>query len=213
MWLNYEALKAAPVNHAPFPYFVVNNLLSNATVKKAIADFPAIDMGGLFPLDKVSGGKVFVDLIDELRGPETARIIGEKLGLDLGAMSTMITLRGCARLADGRIHTDSRFKKATLLLYLNDGWPHDGGRLRILRSGTDIENCAAEVPPLGGVLVAFKCTENAWHGHKAYQGVRRYVMCNYVEDRGALQRELRRHRFSASVKKVKRALGGGRIVG
>jgi SM-20-related protein len=211
MWFNYEALKAAPVNQTPFPYFAVPNLLSEDAVKKAIADFPSIDMGGLFPLDKVAGGKVFAEIVDELRGPETAKIVGEKLGVDLGEMSTMITLRGCARHADGKIHTDSKFKKATLLLYLNDGWPHEGGRLRILRNGTDIENYVTEIPPLGGALVAFKCTENAWHGHKEYEGVRRYVMCNYVADQGALKRELNRHRISAQVKKIKRALGFGKI--
>jgi SM-20-related protein len=211
MWFNYEALKTAPVNQTPFPYFAVTNLLSDEAVTKAIADFPSIDMGGLFPLDKVAGGQAFTEIVDELRGPEVARIVGEKLGVDLEDMSTMITLRGCARHADGKIHTDSKFKKATLLLYLNEGWSHKGGRLRILRNGTDIENYADEVPPLGGTLVAFRCTENAWHGHKGYEGMRRYVMCNYVADQGALKRELRRHRISAQVKKIKRALGLGKI--
>lgn len=211
MWFNYEALRAAPVSQTPFPFFAVSDLLTDEVVQRAVADFPSIDMGGLFPLDKSAGGKVFAEIVDELRGPEVARIIGEKLGVDLSGMSTMITLRGRARHCDGKIHTDSKFKKATLLLYLNDGWPHEGGRLRILRNGVDINDYVTEIPPLGGVLVAFKCTDNAWHGHKEFEGVRRYVMCNYVEDQGALRRELRRHRISAQVKKIKRALGMGKI--
>ncbi len=212
MWFNYEALKSAPVEQEPFTYFAVPNLLDADAVKKAIADFPKIDVGGLFPLDQVGGGKVFQEIMEELRGPEVREIVAKKLDIDLSQMSTMITLRGCARGADGKIHTDSTFKKASMLLYLNEGWPHEGGRLRILRNGTDIENYAAEVPPLGGTLVAFKCTDNAWHGHKGYEGVRRYVMCNYVADAAVLKRELSRHRFSAKVKKVKRALGLAKVL-
>jgi SM-20-related protein len=99
-----------------------------------------------------------------------------------------------------------------MLLYFNEGWPHEGGRLRILRNGTDFENYAAEVLPLGGRLVAFKCTETAWRGLKSYEGVRRCVMCNYVAGVAALRRELTRHRFSASVKRVKRALGLAKVL-
>ena len=62
----------------------------------------------------------------------------------------MYTVRGFVRSRDGEIHTDSKTKLITVLLYMNEGWESDGGRLRILRSGTDLEDSVAEVPPYGG---------------------------------------------------------------
>jgi hypothetical protein len=56
----------------------------------------------------------------------------------------MITVRSNCQVKDGRIHADATFKLATLLLYLNEPWVAQGGRLRVLRSDTDIEDYAAE---------------------------------------------------------------------
>jgi len=57
----------------------------------------------------------------------------------------MITVRGHAQSKDGRIHTDTKDKVATCLLYLNGAWDEGGGRLRVLRSGHDLEDYIAEV--------------------------------------------------------------------
>ena len=62
----------------------------------------------------------------------------------------MYSLRGWLRAKDGQIHTDSKDKIITVLLYLNENWPHAGGRLRLLRNGTDLENFVTEVPPDNG---------------------------------------------------------------
>ena len=62
--------------------------------------------------------------------------------------------------------------------------------MRVLRSGDNLEDYSAEIAPNGGTLVAFKCTDNAWHGHHPYDGVRRYVMVNFVKDKAALHREI-----------------------
>ena len=62
-------------------------------------------------------------------------------------------MRGAADTRDGYIHTDSKTKIVTVLLYLNPAWAPDGGRLRLLRNGSDLEAVAAEVPPDFGTLV------------------------------------------------------------
>ena len=67
---------------------------------------------------------------------------------------------------DGSIHTDSKTKIITVLLYLNEAWDAAGGRLRLLRSGTDLENYVAELPPSNGTLLIFRRSDNSWHGHK-----------------------------------------------
>ena len=92
----------------------------------------------------------------------------------------------------------------TLLLYLNETWHTDGGRLRILRKPDDLEDFAAEIPPDGGTLLAFRCTPNAWHGHKPFYGPRRALQLNYVSDARMMRREVARHRFAARIKSVKR---------
>jgi hypothetical protein len=114
----------------------------------------------------------------------------------------MITVRGRCRASDGQIHTDSTSKVVTCLLYLNDPWGEAGGRLRLLRDPGNIDSTIAEVPPNGGTLVAFRRTDNSWHGHKPFEGERRYVMFNWVVSQAALDRELGRHKLSAKLKRL-----------
>ncbi len=114
----------------------------------------------------------------------------------------MITVRGhCAR-RDGRIHTDSTDKIVTCLLYLNDSWAEDGGRLRLLRNGHDIDDDITEMPPNGGTFVAFRRSDNSWHGHLPFEGPRRYVMFNWVRSEAVLMKNLGRHTLSARLKRL-----------
>jgi SM-20-related protein len=209
--LNADALRASPVAREPFPYFVTPGLLSRENLAAAIRDFPRIDMGGLFLPESFPYGPAFARLLKELEGPQVRRIVEEKLGIDLDGKPTMITLRANCQAKDGRIHADATFKLATLLLYLNDEWAEMGGRLRALRSGTDIDDYAAEVAPQGGLAFCFRVQPNSWHGHKPFIGPRRYVMLNYCTDEESRDREVARHRWSNRVKKVERLFGIGKI--
>jgi len=42
------------------------------------------------------------------------------------------------------------------------------------RSGKDLEDIAAEVPPTDGTLVAFKRSDYSWHGHKPFASAGSY---------------------------------------
>ncbi len=53
---------------------------------------------------------------------------------------------------------------------MNPRWEQAGGRLRLLRSATDIEDVLVEVPPEEGTLVAFRRSDNSYHGHMAFDG-------------------------------------------
>jgi hypothetical protein len=84
----------------------------------------------------------------------------------------MITVRGRCHRRDGKIHTDSKDKIVTGLLNLNNpDWAPASGRLRLLRSGTDLEDMLVEVPPTGGTMAVFKRSSNSWHGHHPYEGL------------------------------------------
>ncbi|MDR3512823.1 MAG: 2OG-Fe(II) oxygenase [Caulobacteraceae bacterium] len=200
--INLARLAAAPVESAPFAHFTVSDLIDPAALADVAEDFPAIDQPGLFPLSDLSYGPAFRRLVADLRRREFAILMERKLGVDLVDRPMMITVRGFCARRDGRSHTDSHDKIATGLIYLNEaGWDEPGGRLRLLRSG-DVDDVITEVPPLGGTLVAFRRTDNSWHGHKPFEGRRRYLMFNWLRSDAALAKNVGRHKLSAVVKRL-----------
>ena len=112
----------------------------------------------------------------------------------------MITLRGYSDGRDGRIHTDTATKLITVLIYMNPVWEIEEGRLRLLRGPADLDDWAAEIPPLAGTMVAFRRSEKSFHGHQPHIGERRSIQLNWVIDRNVVRRELGRHRWSARFK-------------
>jgi hypothetical protein len=106
--------------------------------------------------------------------------IEKKFDTSLQGTQPRVTIRGYAAKSDGNIHTDAPAKIVTALIYLNETWDADGGRLRLLRNSHDINDYIAEVPPVSGTLLVFKRSENSWHGHKRFAGPRRTVQVNWV---------------------------------
>ena len=200
--LEYEALRRAVLNTEPFDHIIATGAIAREKVQEVGRDFPVLERPGSIPLGKLEYGPAFARLIDDLKGPELTRIVSEKFDIDLTGRPTMITVRGWCRPRDGKIHTDSRRKLVTLLLYMNTGWESGGGRLRLLRSPGDIEDYGAEVPPDGETLLIFKCTPNAWHGHKSFDGKRRTIQVNWVSDEKYLRWEQRRHGISTFFKQL-----------
>ena len=89
----------------------------------------------------------------------------------------------------------------TVLFYFNQHWPHAGGRLRLLRSATDMEDYAAESVPEGGAMLAFRRTDHSWHGHKPYVGERRILQLSYTKGGDAARL------VSSLTKPIRRLLG------
>jgi len=115
----------------------------------------------------------------------------------------MVTARGLSAARDGQIHTDSRTKLITVLIYMNNAWEAKTGRLRLLRGPENLEDVIAEVPPDEGTLLIFKNEPNAWHGFHAFEGPRRVIQLNWVTDMGVVKREQTRHRISAFFKRLR----------
>ena len=201
MIVDLDSIRAARARPDPYPHLIVGNFLGAANAARVIADYPSLDVGGVFMPDAAPYGAALAELLADMEGEALRELVGEKLGVDLSGRPALVTLRSRCRTRDGRIHTDSAYKLATLLLYLNEPWDPPGGRLRILRSGNDIEDYAAEVPPDAGTLVCFKVQENSWHGHKPFAGRRRCVMVNYCTDEAIRDAEADRHRNSMRWKK------------
>jgi SM-20-related protein len=201
--LNFNNLAKANVVNEPFPYMATSHVVEPSALADISRDFPAITAPGIFSLSDVSYGQAFERLINSIRSPELESLIEEKFAVDLSDKPLMITVRGHCQKKDGRIHTDSKDKLVTCLLYLNDQtWGEQGGRLRLLRDGRDLNSTITEVSPDGGNFVAFKRTDNSWHGHEPFEGPRRYIMFNWLRSDVALAKNLGRHKLSAVFKRM-----------
>jgi len=200
--IDLDRFAATKLCRDPYDYLIVPGFLKSSAIAAIDADYPAVARAGSFPLAGLDCGPAFRNLIDELEGEAMRRAFAEKFGVDLAGRPTMVTVRGRCQARDGRIHTDSTTKIITVLIYMNAAWEAPGGRLRVLRSPDDLENYAAEVPPVAGTLLAFRRTENSWHGHSAFVGPRRVIQLNWVTDEDVVRREAARHRVSAWFKKL-----------
>jgi hypothetical protein len=202
--LNIDALRKTALTEEPFPYLIVPGFIKPEALEGIEADYPQVELPGSFPLPTLDYGPRFRRFIDDLEGPEMAAAIAEKFKVDLRHRPTMVTVRGQCRATDGQIHTDSRSKLITVLVYMNGKWEKPGGRLRLLRSPDNLNDVFAEVPPEQGTLLAFLNQPNAWHGHESYEGPRRAIQLNWVRDRGVVWYEQNRHRVSAFFKRLRR---------
>jgi SM-20-related protein len=200
--LDYARFAATPLAHDPYDHLVLPGFLRESHARAVAASFPGPDLPGVLPAPAEADDTPFGHLLAELRASPLSQLFAAKFGLSLSPATLMITLRARTRPQDGKIHTDSALKVVTALIYLNDGWASAGGRLRVLRGPDDIEDMAAEVPPLAGTLIAFRRTDRSWHGHKPFDGPRKAIMLNWMVDAISVRRELLRHGLSAGVKSL-----------
>lgn len=200
--IDLNTFREWPLVIKPFPYLIIPGFIKTEFLGNVIEDFPKIDKPGSFPLTTLEYGETFSALINELESKMVGEAFSDKFGINLNSRPTMITARGICRTKDGQIHADSRNKIITVLLYFNTEWERSGGRLRLLRSPDNLEDTLAEINPDAGTMLAFLNTENAWHGHAPFEGVRRVIQLNWVTEQRVVDREQKRHRISAFFKKI-----------
>lgn len=199
--LDIERIRNGHLRTDPYPYTVIENVISEDFVAGVAADFPDIRYPGSLPVTEVDAGPAFQALLAELNGADFRHVVAEKFAVDLNDKPIMTTVRGVMRDKDGRIHTDSKTKVITVLIYFNNDWKDDGGYLRILRDGKDLDNYVEEIPPKLGTMVIFKVTDNCWHGHRPVVGKRLSLQMNYLADERARGKHQFFHRLSARLKK------------
>ena len=123
-----------------------------------------------------------------------------KFEVDLKNAEVITTLRGFSRSKDGKIHTDSQSKILTVLLYLNKNWDNKIGNLRLLKENNNLDNFIQEISSEYGNLVAFKVTDNCWHGFMPFEGKRLSIQLNYIYPE-SLNTHRIRHKLSSLFKK------------
>jgi SM-20-related protein len=200
--IRLDALHAAARVTDPFTFVFVPGFVAEDMRARVCDDFPVIAKAGSYPVDQLSYGPAFGALVAALESPELERAVEAKLGRTLADHPTMVTVRGMGRDRDGSIHTDSETKIVTMLVYCNQRWEHDGGRLRLLRGADDISDYVLEIPPVSGNMVMFERSARSFHGHLPASEPRRVVQLNWMIDRDARDRELARHRRTAWVKRL-----------
>tara|TARA_Y100001970_G_C14232303_1_gene859442 strand:+ start:662 stop:1270 length:609 start_codon:yes stop_codon:yes gene_type:complete len=200
--LNFELIKKAEINSEFYPFFTVKDVFINKQDhKKIAADFPNLNKGGSFPSSSVSYGESIQSLLDCLEGDQMRNILENKFGIDLKDKPVVSTFRGYSRIKDGKIHSDSKTKIITVLLYLNEKWDESNGLLRMLKENNNIDNYITEIPASMGSMVAFKVTNDCWHGFIPYEGKRCSIQLNYLYKEALSQHKIR-HKLSSFFKKL-----------
>ncbi len=131
-FLDLSRLDATPLAHDPYDHVMVPGFVRSEALAAIHRSYPAIDKPGSFPVSELSYGEDFAALLHELEGPALRAAIERKFAISLAGRPTIVTVRGRCGDRDGNIHTDSKSKIITLLIYLNEPWESEGGRLRRL---------------------------------------------------------------------------------
>jgi SM-20-related protein len=200
--IDLDAFDAAPLTREPFAFAMVPRFVRAEAMAAINADYPLVTHPGSFPLPTLQYGPAFRDFITAIQGLDFTRAVEKKFGTDLKGRPTMVTARGISAARDGQIHTDSRTKLLTVLIYMNNAWEAKTGRLRLLRGPHDLDDVIAEVPPDEGTMLIFRNGPNAWHGFHTFVGPRRVIQLNWVTDMGVVKREQTRHKISAFFKRL-----------
>lgn len=193
------------VAQQPFSFLIAKRMLREDALPELQRDFPHYPEAGFFPHQAEDCGPSVNALIAQIVAPEFADALGEQLGVaEMSKLPALVTL--CSRLnrRHGTIHTDSRSKVVTTLVYLNTDWPHGSpGCLRFLERIDDIESLVApEVLPVYGNLVAFKRAENSLHGHLPHEGERMVIQVAWLTSEEELLRKQKRGRFTRWFKRL-----------
>jgi len=198
--LDKDKISTAFVEKEFFPFFHVENaFLEGVDSSELVASFPNIGTGGSFPSEDIPKGPI-KQLIKELESDDFKSILEDKLNVDLNNSKVITTLRGFSRSRDGQIHTDSKSKILTVLLYLNPLWDNKIGNLRLLKENSNLDDYITEISSDFGNLVAFKVTENCWHGFEPFEGKRLSIQLNYIYPDSLNSHKLR-HMISSKLKR------------
>jgi hypothetical protein len=203
--LDPEQLQSAGslLRREPFPFLVSEHVLPDRARCALREEFPRYRGAGYFPYSDADCGPAMRGLVAELTSPAFADAVGAALGIErLSSYPTLVTTCRSLNKRHGTIHTDSKSKVASVLLYLNESWPEAGaGCLRLLGSIDDIDDLLVpEIKPLYGNLVAFKRTENSFHGHLPFEGERRVIQVAWLTSETERARKTRRGRASRLLK-------------
>jgi hypothetical protein len=199
--LDLAPFRAAPRQDDPYPWVAAAGCLRPEALPALRQDFPALPRPGYHPVETFTPRGAFAALLAEIEAGALDAAMTEKFGIDFGALPRLVTVRQVSAAHEGRPHTDSASRVATLLLYLHPGWANPAGRIRVLRRES-LADPVAEVSPEEGNVFAFLRGEQSWHGHTPFVGERRVVQVAWLRDAAALERKTKRGKLAWWLKGV-----------
>ena len=199
--INIDLINTTPLKMQPFPYFTIEQSMLDKELMGLVQNFPIINSGGSFNKEDLELSEHYHSLHDSLDSDFFRQALSKKFKVNVITSPIMLTYRGYSRTKDGRVHTDSKTKLLTILIYFNDGWAAESGKLRILNSD-DMNDIAEEVDPTAGSMVAFKVTDNCWHGYPSFEGTRNAIQVNFLANEAASKKHKFFHKISAKLKSL-----------
>ncbi|MDE2421303.1 MAG: 2OG-Fe(II) oxygenase [Gammaproteobacteria bacterium] len=197
--------QSCQVHQEPFNFVLANNILSNEAQFELDRDYPKYKEAGFLPYNPDECGPSINTFVEELTSKGFSDYVGDMLGIEnLHQYPTLITLCHLFNKRFGTIHTDSKSKVATALIYMNHDWPDTSdGCLRFLKRIDDI--VVPEIRPIYGNFTIFKRSDNSFHGHLPYEGERRVIQIAWLTSEEEKMRKNKRGRFT---RKLKQLFGG-----
>jgi len=179
MLFNYDNLRSLQLQNTPFRHLVHDSSILNPALLETLCErFPETTKVGHNDAKDVLLGKEWKAFTDEIYSSAYREAIEQITGLELSGFDVGIGIRRFSKLSHGAPHADVPRKKVTHLIYFNQEWPHQTGRLRILRS-KDINDVHAIITPLKGTGIIFVVSNNSFHGFEPFEGVRKAIQINF----------------------------------
>ena len=201
--LDEAAIDAAPLRRDPYDFAFVEHAIDPGLKDNVLAHAPAIPDRGSYALPDLQYGPRFGAVIRDLLSPRFRGLVERKFDMDLSKYPPAIVMMGntTGHYNEGHAHPDSRHKIVTVLLGFSREWPHERGRLRVLRS-EDREDYAFEFAPEFGRMLMFRVCDHSWHGFLPQKGQRMSLQLCYVDSEWYVRKEYLRHSVSAFAKSV-----------
>ena len=179
MIFNFEHLRQLALRDNPFRYLVHDPTILNPDSLDRLCDtFPETPKVGHNDIAHLTLSKEWEALRDEIYSPQYREAIERITGLDLKGYDVGIGIRRFSKLSHGAPHADVPRKKVTHLIYFNHDWPHETGRLRVLRS-KNLDDMHEVITPLKGHGIIFVVSKNSFHGFEPFEGVRKVIQINF----------------------------------
>ena len=201
--LDEAAIAAAELRHDPYDYAFVDQAIDPGLKDAVLSHAPRIPDRGSYGLPDLRYGPRFGAVVRDLLSPRFRTLVERKFDMDLSPYPPVIVMMGntTGHYNEGHAHPDSKHKIVTVLLGFSREWPHERGRLRVLRSG-DRQDYAFEFAPEFGRMLMFRVCDHSWHGFLPQKGQRMSLQLCYVDSPWYVRSEYWRHSVSAFAKSV-----------
>lgn len=187
--LNLDAFEHTPLRSDICDFIVVPRFVKPEALAEVNRDYPLIERPGNFPPEELRYGPAFSTLLEELEAPDLRQRFSDKFHISLDHHPLQLTVRKYSEADDGNVHNDSKMKIVTVLIYFNESWPHENGRLRLTRSLNNVDDYVEEVEPSQGTLIAFRRNDRSFHGFRPFVGERRSIQMYWVSPKRAARGE------------------------